>query len=210
MEETKLFLVTYAAAFIGVLPPGLINMSVAKTCLEKGKKNGMMVAIGAALIVFFQAVVAILLAKYIFKHPYIKNMLLRTGLVVFGLLAIYFFIAAKKKNTPNGVEPAGENTLKSFLKGVMISILNIFPIPYFVAVSTAYNAKGNYEYTLFSIVVFALAAALGAFSTLYLYVVCFMRIEKHTASFAKYSNYFMAALMAVLVIVALFRIYYPW
>lgn len=210
MEETKLFIVTFIAAFIGVLPPGLINMSVAKTCLEKGKRNGMMVAIGASFIVIFQAAVAILLAKYIFNHPYIKNILLRTGLVVFGLLAIYFFITAKKKNKTVDVDPPEKNPIRSLLKGMMISVLNIFPIPYFVAVSTAYNAKGNYEYDFFSILVFALAAALGAFSTLYLYVICFMKIEKHTTSFAKYSNYFMAGLMLILVIMAFIRIYYPW
>ncbi|MFZ0491260.1 MAG: lysine transporter LysE, partial [Salegentibacter sp.] len=31
MEETKLFLITYFAALIGVIPPGLVNMTVAKT-----------------------------------------------------------------------------------------------------------------------------------------------------------------------------------
>lgn len=210
MEETLLFLITFGFAFIGVLPPGLINMSVAKTCLEKGEKSGLMMAIGASLIVFFQAVVAILLAKYIFNHPYIKNILLRTGIVVFGLMAIYFFIAAKKKKVSVEVEPPQNSEVRSFLKGMLISVLNIFPIPYFVAISTAYNAKGNYEYDFFSIVVFALAASLGAFTTLYIYVVCFMKIEKHTTSFAKYSNYFMAGLMLILIIIALARIYYPW
>ena len=206
MEETKLFLVTFIAAFVGVLPPGLVNMSVAKICLEKGKRSGMMVAVGASLIVLFQAVVAILLAKYIFNHPYIKNILLRTGLVVFGLMAIYFFIVAKKKKT--AIKPVNANATKSFLKGAMISALNIFPIPYFVAISSAFNAKGNYEYDLFSIGVFSIAAALGAFSTLYLYVICFMKIEKHTRSFAKHSNYFMAGLMLFLVMITLMRIYY--
>ena len=208
MEETKLFLVAFSAAFLGVLPPGLVNMSVAKTCLEKGKKSGMLVAVGASIIVLFQAAVAILLAKYIFNHPYIRNILLRTGLVVFGLLAIYFFIVAKKKKVK--VKDSDTNVSKSFLKGMAISALNIFPIPYFVAVSTAFNAKGNYDYGWPSIWLFAFGAALGAFFTLYLYVICFVRIEKNTPYVAKYSNYFMAFLMVVLVIATLIRIYYPW
>lgn len=207
MEETKLFLVAFTAAFLGVLPPGLVNMSVAKTCLEKGKKSGLLVAIGAAFIVLFQAAVAILLAKYIFNHPYIKNILLRTGLVIFGLMAIYFFIAAKKKTVK--VKESNTNVSKSFLKGVVISALNIFPIPYFVAVSTTFNAKGNYEYDLTSICFFSFGAALGSFFTLYLYVISFARIKNHTTLVAKYSNYFMALLMLVLVIATLIRIYYP-
>ena len=208
MEETKLFLITFFAAFVGVLPPGLVNMSVAKTCVEKGKKSGMMVAVGASSIVFSQAMIAILLAKYIFTHAYIKNILLRTGVVVFGLMAIYFFIVAKRKKVNEKVP--NTNATKSFLKGMVISALNIFPIPYFVALSTAINARGLYEYDFVSMFLFSCAAALGAFSTLYLYVVCFVKIEKHTASFSKYSNYFMAFLMLALVIVTLIRIYYPW
>lgn len=208
MEETKLFLVTFTAAFVGVLPPGLVNMSVAKTCLEKGKKSGMMLAVGAASIVFLQAMIAILLSKYIFTHPFIKNILLRTGVVVFGLMAIYFFIAAKKKKV-NSKNPK-TNATRSFLKGIMISALNIFPIPYFVALSAAINTNGFYEYDFTSMLLFSCGAALGAFSTLYLYVICFVKIEKHTTSFSKYSNYFMAFLMLALVIVALIRIYYPW
>ncbi len=208
MEETKLFLVAFSAAFLGVLPPGLVNMTVAKTCLERGKKNGMLVAVGASFIVLFQAAIAILLAKYIFNHPYIRNILLRTGLVVFGLMAIYFFIAAKKKKV--NAKEENTNVTKSFLKGIIISALNIFPIPYFVAVSTAFNAKGNYEYDWSVIWVFAFGAALGTFFTLYLYVICFIKIEKNTPSVAKYSNYFMAFLMVFLVIATLIRIYYPW
>lgn len=168
----------------------------------------MLVAVGASFVVLFQAAIAILLAKYIFNHPYIKNILLRTGLVVFGLLAIYFFLAAQKKKVK--VKDENTNVSKSFLKGMAISALNIFPIPYFVAISTAFNAKGNYEYDWTTIWLFAFGAALGTFFTLYLYVICFIRIEKHTSSVAKYSNYFMALLMVVLVIATFIRIYYPW
>lgn len=64
MEEAKLFLITYLAAFIGVVPPGLVNMTVAKTCVEKGKKNGLYVAVGAGIIILIQAFIAVLLAKY--------------------------------------------------------------------------------------------------------------------------------------------------
>jgi threonine/homoserine/homoserine lactone efflux protein len=208
LEEAKLFLVIFIAAFVGVLPPGLVNLSVAKTCLEKGKSNGLLLSVGAALIVFVQATVAIMLSKYIFDHPYVNKMLLRTGVVIFGILAIYFFIKAKKKHT--NLENSTEKGVKSFLKGMMISALNVFPIPFFVAVSTAMNAKGRYEYDFNDILVFALGAMLGSFCVYYIYAICFLKIEKHTDSVTKYSNYFMAFLMVALVIITLFRIYYPW
>ena len=98
MEPTKIFIITYMAALVGVIPPGLINMSVAKTTLQRGKNNGIWVAVGASVVVFFQAWIAIQLARYIFYNPYYHNMLLRTGVVIFLLLGIYFFVKARQKN----------------------------------------------------------------------------------------------------------------
>ena len=95
MEETKIFLITYFAALFGVIPPGLINMSVAKISVKRGKKNGIYFAIGASFVVLLQAIIALFLARYIFDNPFVKNVLLRAGLVIFCLLAIYFFIMGK-------------------------------------------------------------------------------------------------------------------
>lgn len=204
MEETKIFLITYFAAFIGVVPPGLVNMTVAKTCVEKGKKNGLYVAVGAGIVVFIQALIAVLLAGYIFDHPFVKKMLLRAGLVVFCILAVYFFIQAQKKKR---IDPSKRKAnANSIYKGMFIAALNVFPIPYFVAIAGAMNLSGGLEYDWSLNSSFSIAACLGSFTALYLYVVLFDKIEKQAESFAKYSNYFMAALMAVLIIIALVRI----
>jgi len=206
LEETKLFLITYFAAFIGVLPPGLVNMTVAKTCVERGKKNGIYVAIGAGIIILIQAFIAVLLAKYIFDHPFVRRMLLRAGLVVFCILAVYFFIQARnKKVIKYNRQKANAN---SIFKGMLIAALNVFPIPYFVAIAGAMNiGDGGIEYDWSIIISFASAACLGSFTSLYIYAVLFDKIEKRVESFSKYSNYFMACLMLVLIVVALARIF---
>ena len=204
MEETKLFLITYFAAFIGVVPPGLVNMTVAKTCVEKGKKSGLFVAVGAGIVVLIQAFIAVLLAKYIFDHPFVRRMILRGGLVVFCILAVYFFIKARHKK---GVKHNRQKAqAQSLFKGMLIAALNVFPIPYFVAIAGAMDLSGGMDYDWSLVVSFAFAACLGSFTALYLYVVLFDKIEKKAESFAKYSNYFMAGLMLILIIVALVRI----
>lgn len=208
METTKLFLVTFFASLIGVIPPGLVNMTVARTCLERGKKNGVLVAIGASLVVVMQATVAILLAKYIFFNPFVRNMLLRTGAVIFFFMAIYFFAKAKQKHTKIKVYKSAST--RSFFKGVMMSVLNVLPIPYFCAIAAGMSVSGKIEYDATKIFLFALAAGMGTFVTLYLYVFSFLQIEKKTATITKYSNYFMGVLMLVLVIITLVRIIYTW
>ncbi|MUP44597.1 lysine transporter LysE [Gramella sp. BOM4] len=205
MEETKLFLIVYFAAFVGVIPPGLVNMTVAKTCVEKGKKNGMYVAIGASVIVLIQALIAVLLAKYIFEHPVVRRMLLRAGLVIFSILFIYFFLKARKnKKIQPSTKQANANSL---FKGMLVAGLNLFPIPYFVALAGAMDLKNTVSYDWSMSIAFAMAASLGSFTTLYLYVLSFASIEERIESFTKYSNYFMAVLMFVLIIITLVRMY---
>lgn len=205
MEETKVFLITYFAALLGVVPPGLVNMTVAKTCIEKGKRNGLYVAFGATAIVFLQALIAVLLAKYIFDNTFVQNILLRAGLVIFILLGIYFFIMAKRRG---GIEhSSGKANANSIFKGMLVAVLNVFPIPYFVAIAGAMNVGGGVSYDWSLIFSFVIAAAIGSFTTLYFYVLSFIRIEEKAEEVAKYSNYFMAALMMVLVLITLIRIY---
>lgn len=191
----------------GVIPPGLINMSVAKTCVQHGKRNGILVAVGASIIVFFQALIAIQLARYIFGNSYVQNMLLRTGLVIFAIMAIFFFVKAKKSKVKNVAVPKNAG-LKSLGKGMMVSVLNVLPIPYFCALGVGLNVSGKVEYDVMAITLFVLAATLGTFTALYFYATFFARIEKKSASFNKYSNYFMAGLMVVLVVITLIRIVY--
>ncbi|MGO3706551.1 MAG: LysE family translocator [Mesonia hippocampi] len=205
MEVTKLFFTTLFAAFVGVIPPGLVNMTVAKTCLEKGKKSGVVVAIGASIIVFCQAMLAILLAKYIFRHPDVQQNLLRVGLLVFIGLGVYFFLQARKTN--HHAKKTKQTSAFSLVKGMTIAGLNVFPIPYFVTISAVFSGDQCCNFSWASIIAFSLAAAIGTFTTLYLYVYFFAKINDKTAVIAKYANYFMAVLMLMLVLITFLRLY---
>lgn len=206
MITTKLFLITFFASLVGVIPPGLVNMTVAKTCLERGKRSGIIVALGASVVVIFQAWVAIQLARYIFDDRWMYDMLLRTGLVIFLLLGIYFFIKARKRSQKKKLKLAKHGVVRSFFKGAMISTFNILPIPYFCAVGTALNLKGTVDYDISTIVTFITAAGAGTFVMLYIYALSFLNIEIKEEQFAKRSNYFMAILMGLLMIVTFARI----
>ena len=206
MINTKLFLINFFAALVGVIPPGLVNMTVAKTCIERGKRSAIIVALGASVVVIFQAWVAIQLARYIFDDRWMYNMLLRTGLVIFLLLGIYFFIKARKRAAKKKLKLAKHGAIRSFLKGAMISAFNILPIPFFCAVGTALNLKGTVDYDISTIISFIIAAGAGTFVMLYIYAISFYYIEIKEERFAKRSNYFMAMLMGILMIVTLARI----
>ena len=181
-------------------------MTVAKTCLIHGKKNGLYVAVGASSVAFFQALLAVFMARYIFDNPYVRNILLRTGFVIFLILAVYFSVQAKKG--PHIEDQSKRANTHTILKGVLIGALNIFPIPYFVALATALNIGGDVYQGFSMMIAFVFAAALGTFTTLYFYVLFFQGIQDKTAIFTRYSNYFMAILMLIMVVITLIRIFY--
>ena len=208
MIITKLFVITFFAALVGVIPPGLVNMTVAKTCVERGKRSGIIVAFGASVVVLLQALIAIQLARYIFDDRWMYNMLLRTGVVIFLLLGVYFFIKGRKRaTTKKKIKLSQHGVIRSFFKGAMISAFNILPIPYFCMVGAALNLKGTVEYDLATIWSFILAAASGTFVMLYIYALSFLKIDVKPATFARRSNYFMALLMGILTVVTLFRVF---
>ncbi|MEH6406266.1 MAG: lysine transporter LysE, partial [Leeuwenhoekiella sp.] len=166
------------------------------------------VAIGASFIALFQALIAIMLAKYIYNNPYVQNILLRTGVVVFVLLGVYFFMKAKKHKVKPKRLPKHPG-MRSLGKGMFISALNILPIPYLCTIGAALNIGGAVTtYHFIAVGAFMLAASLGTFGALYVYVIFFNRIEKQSSNLSKYSNYFMAGLMLLLVILTLIRMYF--
>ena len=206
MHEIYLFAITFFAALVGVIPPGLVNMAIAKTCVDFSIKAGKQKALGAASVVFIQALIAIIIAKEILRNPSFKESLLIAGVLVLGVMMIYFFIAAKRQKIDTITEQNKEHT-HSFLKGVLISGLNIFPIPYFVVISTLFTPQNQIDFTWTTKLIFSLSAALGSLTIFLAYAYFFDKIIKQNKLFKQYSNYFMALLMFCLLLITIYRIY---
>lgn len=205
MDAFQIYVLTYFAAFVGVVPPGLVNMSIAKACLERGRRNATLMALGASSVVLLQALLAVLISKYIFSYPYVKTVFLKTGIAILILMFIYFLLSAnRKKNQKNIKKRTGT---KSFFTGILVSSLNIFPIPYFVLMCTLLSDNFQTKFSLMNDIFFAISAAIGTLTTLYLYIIFIMKIDGKTELFKRYSNYFMAVLMLILVIVSWIRLF---
>ena len=206
MHEIQLFVFTFFAALVGVIPPGLVNMSIAKTCVDVNLKAGKQKALGATSIVFVQAFIAILIAKEIKKYPDFNESLLFIGAIVLTIMLVYFLITAIRQKTLDITQKPPKNK-NYFLRGAMVSGFNIFPIPYFLVLSTLFTPVDQIEFSVLIKLLFALSAALGSMTTFLGYVYFFDKIIKQNDTFKQYSNYFMAVLMFCLLIITLFRIY---
>ncbi len=202
-----LFFATYSAAFMATVPPGLLNMNAAKTSVEKGKLNGVIFSMGVSSMIMLQAYIAVNISKFLYNNPTVIDWLLKTAIVVFAFFAIYFFVSAKRKvkRKPQQITVTKRN---SFLKGALLAALNLLTIPYYSSLNAMWNEAGWIQFEAKDITVFVVAAALGTFTVLYLYVFYFNKLETKTNRFSKNSNYILSALMLILLMITLIRIFY--
>ncbi|MEO9512479.1 MAG: LysE family transporter [Flavobacteriaceae bacterium] len=202
-----LFFATFSAAFMATVPPGLLNMNAAKTSVEKGKLNGIIFSVGVSSMIMVQAYIAVLISKFLYNNPEVIDLLLKIALWVFAFFAVYFFITAQrnKEQKSKKVKVSKKN---SFFKGILLAALNLLTIPYYSGLNAMWNQAGWIKFELKDILTFVLAAGAGTFSVLYLYTFYFNKLETKTNRFSKNSNYILSALMVVLLVITLIRIFY--
>ncbi len=191
---------------LGVLLPGLLNMTAAKISLRDGRHRAIVFACGATVVVFIQAYVSITFAKLINRNPDIIDLLEETGFVIFSLLTIFFFFFTKAK--PKVEEEAVKLRSKTgnFFLGMLLSSLNFFPIPYYVFISITFAKSGHFSFDNLYVFLFVLSATLGAFAVFYLYIVFFRKISDRADFFMKNSNYFIGTVTGFVAIISLIKI----
>ena len=199
------FFLGFIVAAIGITPPGLINMTAAKVSLKDGKAEAVFFAVGATIIVFFQTLLAILFAKFINTHPEVINRLREIGLFIFIALTIYFFWKAKKPKLPKGEMKVRSKTNRFFL-GMLLSILNLFPIPYYVFVSISLSAYGYFSFLETFIYVFVTGVVTGSFLVFYLYIVYFKKREAKSSFLMNNGNYIIGTITGLVSIFTLLKL----
>ncbi len=94
----------FLMAFIGVAPPGMLNMTSLRIKIKKNKNSAFLFALGAATIVIPQALIALSFTKYFTKHPEVIERLKIGGFFVLLGLSVFFFFQARKKIKAEGTK----------------------------------------------------------------------------------------------------------
>jgi len=194
-------------SFLAVMPPGLINMTAARISTQDGKNVASSFAVGAAVIIFFQTFVAVLFARFINNHQEIVATLQEIGILVFSLLSIYFFwIAKKPKKIKTGRTVKGKS--KRFFMGMLLSTLNLLPIPFYVFASMSLSASGYFSFDKIPVTCFVTGVVFGSFTVFYIYIVAFKRIEKKTEFLMRNFNTIIGSVTTFMAVVTLFKLLY--
>jgi threonine/homoserine/homoserine lactone efflux protein len=201
------FFLGFLAATIGVAPPGLLNMTAAKVSVKEGKTRGFWFAGGASMIVFLQTLLAVYFARFINNRADIGYLLQEIGFVLFTLLTVYFFWVARKKTSKKKVKELKMKSKSSrFFMGMLLSSLNVFPVPYYVFVSIT---LASYDYFFFEpgfLYVFSLGTAIAAFIVFYWYILYFKNQQSESSFIMRNINYIIGSITGIVALITLVKL----
>ncbi len=187
---------------IGVIPPGLLNMTAAKISLKEGHVRGIVFSAGVCVIVFAQTYLASIFARYLSMHPEVIGILRAVALVLFILITIYFLFIAKSEPKQQ-IEPKIKSKHSRFFQGMLLSAINVFPIPYQAYMTITLASYGWMTFEKTSIMAYVIGAVTGTFVTLYMYIFFFDKIKGKTFTSQKNMNRIIGGITGVISIVTI-------
>lgn len=195
-------------SIIGIIIPGMLNMTIAKISVKENQQQALNFAFGAVVVVFFQAFLGTYFAKYLDAHPFFSEGLKKIGTFIFiGLTIAFTFMGFKAKNNKN-IKVTLETKKNRFLYGVVMSAFNMFAIPWYAFTSLMMASKDWFVYDLLSIVLFSLTAASGTYFVFYLYALYFKKIEHKLFFIVQNINFLIALLTGLVAISSLYKMYF--
>ena len=205
MNITFIFFLGLIVGIIGVIPPGLLNMTAAKISLKEGYGRGIVFSVGVCLIVFVQTYVASIFAKYLSNHQEVIDILQRVAFVIFVLITIYYLFIAKQQAKPH-IEPQVRSKQSRFFHGMFLSSINVFPIPFQAYMTITLASFRWMDFSTTSIISYVAGTGMGTFVMLYVYIFFFDKIKNKPFASQKSMNYSIGIITGVISIITLINI----
>ncbi len=205
MEFILYFIFGYVFALIGVIPPGLLNMTAAKISIEESRRNAFLFSLGVITTVAIQTYLALLFARYLDKHPEIISVLQQIGLVIFIGITIYFFFIAKEKKTISQ-QLNHKSKRRRYFQGLMVAGLNLFPLPYWVYLSITFSSFGWFDFTKSFIALCLFGSALGTLTMLVAYAHYFDYVKKKQSELKLNVNHIIGGITALISVFTFLKI----
>jgi len=205
LNLTLVFFLGLIVALIGIIPPGLLNITAAKISLKEGAVKGVMFSIGVCVVVFIQTYIAVIFARYLNDNPEIIGLLKKVAFVVFVLITIYFLYIAKA-GANSKVKDTSKSKHSRFFYGMFLSSLNLLPIPYQGYMCLSFGGFGWMSFDKLSIFSYVTGAMMGTFVMLYVYIFFFDKIKNSRVTSPKQMNKIIGIITAIVALITLYNI----
>ena len=96
----------------------------------------------------------------------------------------------------------------AFFFGVLLSTLNLLPVPFYVFASMSIASAGYFHFGRYEILNFVLGVVWGSFAVFYIYIVAFESIEKKTQFLMRNINTIIGSVTLVMALFTLFKLVY--
>lgn len=202
------FILGLVVSIIGIIIPGMLNMTIAKISVNENRNHALRFAFGAILVVFFQAFLGTYFAKFLDANPDFSEGLKKIGTLIFITITIVFTILGMQAHKKNKITVEIENKKNRFLYGMALSAINMLAIPWYAFTSLLGASKKWFYYDIISILMFSLAAAFGTYVVFYWYAVFFKKIEHKLVFIVKNMNFFIAFLTGLVAVSSIYKIYF--
>jgi threonine/homoserine/homoserine lactone efflux protein len=202
------FILGLVVSIIGIIIPGMLNMTIAKISVNENRHQALRFAFGAILVVFFQAFLGTYFAKFLDANPNFSEGLKKIGTLIFITITIVFTILGMQAHKKNKITVEIENKKNRFLYGMALSAINMLAIPWYAFTSLLVASKKWFYYDIISILMFSLAAAFGTYVVFYWYAVFFKKIEYKLVFIVKNMNFFIAFLTGLVAVSSIYKIYF--
>ena len=191
------------AGMVVTFPLGPVNLLVINTTVSKNLRAALVLASAASIMELFKPILAIyfswLITRHVQSNIYIQ---LAVGLA-FILIGLYFMF---KKNSS---QEAGKNRreMPEYLKGVMISFLNIPAFPFWIVVVAYCEGTIGFDFSIPTVSMFLAGVFSGRFGTLWIYARLSQYISEKSSVITLWLDRIMAILFFILAIIQAFRIF---
>ncbi|WP_299618494.1 hypothetical protein [uncultured Tenacibaculum sp.] len=199
------FILGFVTSFLGFTPPSMLNLTVGKIFIDENKNSARHFIFGAAIVVFFQFLLSIVVISLIHKFPEILFWIKNVAILVFIYLS--FFYLQKEYASKQKVQQICSQK-KCFSYGIKLSFINMFAIPFFALVYSFLITKGfifeGYNYLL----TFGLGTSLGVIAVLSSYVLLIKKMETSVARIMVFFNPLMSIITGFLAVLTIIKLYF--
>jgi threonine/homoserine/homoserine lactone efflux protein len=196
MDILSYILIGFCTSVLGSVMPSMLNITVIKFSINSGKKVAFYLILGISTVILIQSNIGAYLSSILMKNSDYVTTLQKIATVILFLVSINFFrIYLKRRNKP---KPARVQKETAYWHGFILSLLNVFALPFFFSVVSLLIGFKLFSYSLLNGLYFSIGSFLGTIGLLFLYAFLAKKIEDKIAFLANKMDLILGCLTAII------------
>lgn len=185
----------------------MLNMQVVSTSIRIGRQKGYVFSLGMAAVIGLQAALAVLFADLLTGDLQVVPLIKQYAVQILVVLAAGFVVKGFTARAARKAHVEKHYTGDPFLRGVMMSAMNVLNIPFIFAIAGFLVANNYLPATHTARILYVPGVACGALAIFCSYARLADWIRRNAAFFTRNIYFFVGGLLAVGAVVEAVRIY---